>query len=289
MWIQIELNTGTDMNVSLLADNRTLAESSVQTGEPAHNLTLDTASQHLIGPGSHHLQIVASSDHTSIRLNTSITVQLMEAISGLQGQLSTTRLEAGKELQINVSVSHGAPVELKIEFKGSNGTFSHSKECPTGQTQISNISLNVEGTYMVTIIAANLVSNASLDIGYIIIITNSTLHEGMQDRDRGKGHEMKDIIKKKWAMQIEPRRHVNPFSNISLQVWSNITDTIIWSCGYCWSGWFECLKQNLIDPTSKKIAIPAAYLPPPLTLHSLSKLLQFSVMERQCRMNNASM
>lgn len=133
------------MNVSLLADNRTLAESSVQTGDPAYNLTLEIASQHLIGPGFHHLQIVASSDRTSLRLNTSIIVQLIEAVSGLQGQLSTTRLQAGKELQINVSVSRGAPMELKIEFKGSNGTFSHSRESPTGQTQISNISLNVEG------------------------------------------------------------------------------------------------------------------------------------------------
>ncbi|XP_040185090.1 polycystic kidney disease protein 1-like 2 [Rana temporaria] len=281
MWIQIELNTGTNMNVSLLADNRTLAESSVQTGDPAYNLTLEIASQHLIGPGFHHLQIVASSDRTSLRLNTSIIVQLIEAVSGLQGQLSTTRLQAGKELQIHVSVSRGAPMELKIEFKGSNGTFSHSRESPTGQTQISNISLNVEGTYTVTIIAENLVSNASLEIGHITVITNSTIHEGTH-----REKETKEFIKKNWAMQIEPRRHVNPFSNISLQVWSNITDNITWSCGSCWSGWFACLKLNIIDPTSNKIVIPAACLPPPNAAFTVQAAVVLSdgetVQDEQC-------
>nr|DBA16985.1 TPA: hypothetical protein GDO54_002506 [Pyxicephalus adspersus] len=258
LWIQIELNIGTNMNISLLANNKTLAESKVQTGDISYNLTLDTRSQNLIGPGFHHLEIVASNDHISVRLNTSITVQLIEAVSGLQAQMSTSRVEAGKELKINVSVSQGEPVDLKIEFKGSNGTFSHSSKSPTGQTQISNISINVE---------------ALED------------HRSSETRT-GKHGSTNDIIKKKWIIQIEPRRHVSPFSNLNLQVPNNISDNINWSCGSCWPEWFTCLKQNIIDPTSSQIVIPAVCLPPPNSAFTVQAAATLSegetVQDEQC-------
>ncbi|XP_068117923.1 polycystin-1-like protein 2 [Hyperolius riggenbachi] len=250
------------MNISLLAENRTLATSMVQSGETALNLTLDTASQHLIGPGVHQLHIVASNDQASIKLNSSITVRLVEAVSGLEAQLSTSTLEAGAELQVTVSVTHGTPVELKIDIRGSNETFSHSIKSQTGQEQISNITINVEGIYTVRVTASNSVSSKTLDIGQMTVVNKPTQHEETQDD--GKRQKIKvDIIKKRWRIQIEPRRHINPFSDITLQVPSNITDNITWSCGSCWLGWFACVEKNIIDPTSDKIVVPASCLPPP--------------------------
>ncbi|KAM9302054.1 polycystin-1-like protein 2 [Gastrophryne carolinensis] len=277
VWIQIDLSTAvhsldasngfmsqinnkrTNLNISLLANNRSLIEFWVQAGDTAHNLTLDAASQHHLGPGVHELQIVAFNDQNLVRLNNSITINLMEAVSGLQGELSTNTLEAGQELQMNVSVSHGEPMELKIEMRGPNETFSHTRKMATRQIQISDISINVEGTYMVTIIAANSVSKTNLNIGQLTVKNSAKYEENQKE----KNQEHKNMIKQKWIMQIEPHRHVNPFSNLTLQVPSNITDNVTWSCGACWPEWFNCVKQKIIDPTSFKIVLPSTCLPAP--------------------------
>ncbi|XP_063800339.1 polycystin-1-like protein 2 [Pseudophryne corroboree] len=263
LWVQVELSTGNNTSFLLIADNMTLSESRVKSGETSHNLTLDAAAQRLIGPGARKLQIMASNNITGVKLNASVTIQLIEAVSGLQAVMSTGTLEAGKELQINLSLSRGAPAEVKIEITGPNETVTHSRQCATQQLHIYNITIDTEGTYTVKVTAGNAVSNTSLDIGNITVMGNSTQQEETQDKHRTPGNEEEDVIKKQWTMQLKSRSHVSPFSNISLQ-WPSIPGTTVsWSCGYCWSGWYECVEQNLINTTSDKIVIPAPCLPPP--------------------------
>ncbi|XP_056382167.1 polycystic kidney disease protein 1-like 2 [Hyla sarda] len=281
LWIQVEMNTGSEMNISIIHDNMTLTETRVNPQDTPHNLTLDAASQKIIGPGVHQLQIVASSHKMSIQLNTNVTIHLIEVVSGLQAHLSANTVEAGKELQINVTVSNGIPAAVVIEITGSNDTMKHSGKCLTTQPHIYNITIGTTGVYMVTVNAGNAVSNISLHIGNVTVTENiKTENHGRLDK------EGKNVIKEKSRMHITPRRHVSPFSNITLQWPGNSIANITWTCGACWSGWFECVKQNLINITSYRTVIPASCLPPPNAAFTIRAMVTNSdedtVEDEQC-------
>lgn len=134
------------MTYVILADNMTLTESSAKEGIVPHNLTLDSASQELLGPGIHHLEIRASSNTTASMISEGIAVHLFEPVSGLQAALASHTLQLGENLEINVSVSHGAPDKLKFEVTGSNETCSHKEDGPHGEPRTYIIPMQSEGT-----------------------------------------------------------------------------------------------------------------------------------------------
>ncbi|MEE6499912.1 hypothetical protein FKM82_003634 [Ascaphus truei] len=277
LWIQVELSEGTDRDFSyyLLADNITLTGSQAK-----HNLTLNTTSQHLIGPGVHQLQIMASNNRTTSKVTGAITIHLVEPVSGLRAVLSPTTLEAGKELQINVTVAHGTPVELNFEIRGSSETFNHTRENPSGQPAVYNIPVDrkVSGNFLVTVVAGNVFSNMSLDIGNITVLSSVSQRTVNQDR-YGINDEDSKGVKGKQKIQIEPRRHVTPFTNITLRWPGTPNPNITWSCGSCWHRWFQCVEQNLINTTSDKVVIPAACLPPPNSAFTVQAAVKLSEQE----------
>ncbi|XP_069822091.1 polycystin-1-like protein 2 [Dendropsophus ebraccatus] len=262
------------MNISILHDNMTLMETRVKPQDSSHNLTLDSASQKLIGPGFHQLQIIASGHKSSIQLNTSVTIHLIEVVSNLQAHLSTNTVEAGKEVQINVTISHGVPANVMIEITGPNDTMRHPRECVTTLPHIYNITIGTEGVYMVTVIAGNSVSNTSLYIGNITVTEN--IKKEKEEKHAKLSKKGDDVIKEKIQMHIAPRRHVSPFSNITLQWPGNSTANITWTCGTCWSGWFECVKQNLININSFTTVVPATCLPPPNAAFTIRAMVTYN-------------
>ncbi|KAG8432802.1 hypothetical protein GDO86_017156, partial [Hymenochirus boettgeri] len=261
MWIQVEINTGGEVNYSLLFNNITLRQFRVTSEGAPHNLTLDNAAQQLLGPGVHILQIMAYSNRTTSIRTSNVTVHLVEPISGLWADLSTSILEVGTKLQINVSISYGAPVNFKFELIGFNETFTHLKENSLGLPTTYTIPVELEGTYLVKVVAYNSFSNMSLIIGNV-------------------------IVKRIQALRIEPARYLNPFNNVTLRWSDSIYTNISWTCGFCWPRWFECLEQNLIDTSSDKIMIPAGCLPPPNTaftvLATVSPSKEEVLQDEQC-------
>ncbi|XP_071973672.1 polycystin-1-like protein 2 isoform X2 [Engystomops pustulosus] len=280
LWIEVEMITGSEMDISILHDNVTLMETRIKPQDNLHNLTLGITSQKLIGPGIYPLQIIASNENTSTKLNTSVTIHLIEAVSGLQAHLSTNTLEAGKELQLNVTISHGVPADVMIEFTEANTTKRQSRECVTTQTHVYNITIGTAGVYMVTVIARNAVSNISLNIGTVTVTQN------IDKEKEVKREEGKDNSKEKVQMHVEPRKFISPFTNVILQWPGNGSVNITWTCGSCWSGWFECVKLNLINITSYKTVIPAACLPPPNAAFTIRVVVAYSdedtVEDEQC-------
>ncbi|KAM6380599.1 polycystin-1-like protein 3 [Pluvialis apricaria] len=177
LWIEVELNGGNGVTYIILADNVTLAESSAKEGMVLHNLTLDSASQELLGPGMHQLQIRASSNTTASEISESIAVHFIEPVSGLQAALASQTLPLGENLEINVSVSHGAPDKLKFEVIGSNETHSHKEDGPHGEPRTYIIPMRSEGTFLVKVVAMNVFSNMTLDLGFITVLPNSSHKE----------------------------------------------------------------------------------------------------------------
>uniref|UniRef100_A0A8C5N1V4 Polycystin 1 like 2/pseudo n=1 Tax=Leptobrachium leishanense TaxID=445787 RepID=A0A8C5N1V4_9ANUR len=284
LWIQVEVNTGNHLNYSLMADNVTLIELSATAGDAYHNLTLDAALQHSIGPGMHQLHIALPKNKSQSKANNTITVYLVEPISGLQAQFSDAVVAVGKELSMNVSVAQGSPLELMFEFRSSNKTFSHTREHLTAVATTYNIPVDFEGTYLVTIVAANAFYNMSLDIGNLSVTDNATQQK---EKDNGmKLEKPKDMVKLKQLIQIQPGRHVNPFTSISLRWPGIVSRNITWTCGSCWPGWFECVERNMIAPNNMVVLIPSECLPPPSTAFTIQADVKLSeedsVQDEQC-------
>ncbi|KYO37872.1 hypothetical protein Y1Q_0010314 [Alligator mississippiensis] len=169
---------GSGVTYTVLADNMTLTESTAKTGIIPHNLTLDSTSQQLLGLGIHLLAILASSNTTISEVSESLTVHLVEPISGLQASLASHTLEMGKDLEINVSVAHGVPDKLKFEVVGSSETYSHQEDYLKGEPGIYTVPIHSEGTFLVKVLAMNAFSNMSMDIGSITVSANNSLKEG---------------------------------------------------------------------------------------------------------------
>uniref|UniRef100_A0ABM5EUS9 Polycystin-1-like protein 2 n=1 Tax=Pogona vitticeps TaxID=103695 RepID=A0ABM5EUS9_9SAUR len=275
LWIQVELNGGSEVTYSVLSGNKTLLESSIKAGIVPHNLTLDSASQQLIGPGLHNLEIVASSNTTESEIAEILTIHLVQPVSGLQAELTSHSVELGEDLEITVSVRHGAPEKLKFEVIGPNDTFSHLRDCPEGEAETYRIPVEVEGTFLVKVIAMNAFSNMSTDVGTVIVSSNSSHQEDpaedkeLFDKTRGTDDQGQNKI------YIKPSRHVGPFTTVVLGWPENSNRSLYtWSCGYCWPEWAECVEQKSIRTDQREIQIPHACLPPPSSAVTVKVLVQ---------------
>ncbi|NXF29075.1 PK1L2 protein, partial [Nyctibius bracteatus] len=258
LWIQAELNGGNGVTYTILADNMTLTESSAKEGIVPHNLTLDSASQELLGPGVHQLEIRASSNTTASEISQSIAVHLIEPVSGLQAALAAHTLQLGENLEINVSVSHGAPDKLKFEVIGSNETHSHEEDGPHGEPRRYIVPVHSEGIFLVKVVAMNAFSNMSLDLGFITVLANSSHKQGNCINLTALDHKRKNKI------YIIPSRHVDPFTTVTLGWPGNNNDSsFLWACGACWPEWNECVEQQIILTNQAEVQIPPSCLPPP--------------------------
>lgn len=124
----------------------TLTESSAKEGLVPHNLTLNSASQELIGPGIHQLEIRAARNTTALEISESIAVHLIEPVSGIQAAVASHTLQLGEDLEVNVSVSRGAPEKLMFEVTGSNRSHCHKAAGPHGEPRTYSVPVPSEGT-----------------------------------------------------------------------------------------------------------------------------------------------
>uniref|UniRef100_A0A8C9MUS2 Polycystin 1 like 2/pseudo n=1 Tax=Serinus canaria TaxID=9135 RepID=A0A8C9MUS2_SERCA len=252
LWIQVQLTGGNGVTYSVLADNMTLSESSAKEGFVPHNLTLSRASQELIGPGVHQLEIRASRSTMASQISGTIAVHLIEPVSGIQAAVASHTLQLGEDLEVNVSVSHGAPEKLMFEVIGSNQSQCHKADGPRGELRAYGVPVPWEGTFVVKVVAMNDFSNMSLDLGFITVLANSSHKKGNY------------INLTEHKIYIKPSRHVDPFTAVTLG-WpdNNNNSSFLWTCGACWPAWNECVKQQIILINRSEVQIPPSCLPPP--------------------------
>uniref|UniRef100_A0A8C3E180 Polycystin 1 like 2/pseudo n=1 Tax=Corvus moneduloides TaxID=1196302 RepID=A0A8C3E180_CORMO len=259
LWIQVQLSGGNGVTYSMLADNMTLTESSAREGIVPYNLTLNSASQELLGPGIHQLEIRASRNTTVSEISESIAVHLIEPVSGIQAAVASHTLQLGEDLEVNVSVSHGAPEKLMFEVTGSNKTHCHKADGPRGELRTYSVPVPSEGTFLVKVVAMNAFSNMSLDLGFITVLANSSHRKG-----NCINLTMLVLTTQDHKIHIKPSRHVDPFTTVTLG-WpdNNNNSSFLWTCGACWPAWNECVKQQTILINQSEVQIPPSCLPPP--------------------------
>uniref|UniRef100_A0A8C0UFX7 Polycystin 1 like 2/pseudo n=1 Tax=Cyanistes caeruleus TaxID=156563 RepID=A0A8C0UFX7_CYACU len=265
LWIQVQLSGGNGVTYSIFADNMTLTESSAEEGLVPHNLTLNSASQKLIGPGMHWLEIRASGNTTASEISRSIAVHLIEPVSGIQAAVASHTLQLGEDLEVNVSVSHGAPEQLMFEVIGSNQTHCHRADSPRGELQTYSVPAPSEGTFQVKVVAMNAFSNVSLDLGFVTVLANGS-------HKKGNGINLTLLDHR---IYIKPSRHVDPFTTVTLG-WpdNNNNSSFLWTCGACWPAWNECVKQQIIQINQSKVQIPPSCLPPPKSAVTVRIMVQ---------------
>ncbi|NXM44562.1 PK1L2 protein, partial [Gymnorhina tibicen] len=259
LWIQVQLSGGNGVTYSILADNMTLTESSAKEGIVPYNLTLSSASQELIGPGIHQLEIRASGNTTASEISESIAVHLIEPVSGIQAAVASHTLQLGEDLEVNVSVSRGAPEKLMFEVIGSNQTHRHRADGPRGEPRTYGVPVRSEGTFLVKVVAMNAFSNMSLDLGFITVLANSSHKKG-----NCVNLTVLVLTTQDHKIYIKPSRHVDPFTTVTLG-WpeNNNNSRFLWTCGACWPAWNECVKQQIILINQSEVQIPPSCLPPP--------------------------
>ncbi|XP_043937521.1 polycystic kidney disease protein 1-like 2 [Protopterus annectens] len=190
--IQVEVKEGTNITYTVIAGNITLAKATSGTGTSPCNITIDHASQKLIGPGIHQLDITADNNVTASEILQKMIINLLEPVSDFHVGLKAIILEKGETLQMNVSVAHGAPLTLIFEFIGINDTISETRKYLGSEPTVYYIPVKLEGSYLVKATAANDVSRISLDVGNITVRANAS-EENAFDKC---GMEVRKAIKK---------------------------------------------------------------------------------------------
>ncbi|XP_072487409.1 polycystin-1-like protein 2 [Notamacropus eugenii] len=281
LWIQVELDGGTGVTYTVLSDNITLAESSIQEGVIPHNLTLVSTAR--LQPGVHHLEICAVSHITTSKLSRNLTVHIIEPLSGLQAFWVSDHLELGQDLLINVSVAQGSPEELTFEVTGASGNFSYVKQCLGKESRVYSIPIPEKGTFLVTVLAQNLFSNLSLTIGRVSVSAKEPVYKAtpanQEPSKMNFQRENKD--KGKSQLYIKPSRYVDPFTMVTLG-WPDYNKSLnfVWSCGSCWPQWRECVQQQLIFTDQREMLIDPFCLPPPNSAITL-RILVHGMQEEQ--------
>ncbi|XP_041077005.1 polycystic kidney disease protein 1-like 2 [Polyodon spathula] len=192
--IQVELEAGTNVTYTVLSGNSLLAKSTALRGIMPHNLTIDTTTQQHMGPGSHPLTILASNNVTAPNVTVELEVLFVEPVQGLQATLtSRDEIVLGNDLQVSVSISHGAPVELVFQFVGLSN-YTRKRELKDNQTKEFSFRTNFEGTFHVTVSASNDFSEMSLEIGSQTVIPNPGSASSVTEEPEEEEAEVKQSV-----------------------------------------------------------------------------------------------
>ncbi|XP_038662286.1 polycystic kidney disease protein 1-like 2 [Scyliorhinus canicula] len=290
LWIQLEVEEGTDVTYVILAGAVTLHTFTALRGAVPQNVTVESTAQQQIGPGIHQLTILAKNNVTTQEVSQNITVQLVEPIKDLEASVNSVVLELGNDLTINISVSCGAPIELQFEFIGPNETFSEAIENPDGKLGAYSIPMNSEGTFLIRGKAVNAFSSISFNVGNITVVANTSAltrhdmdagassHNGMSPTESVLKREADERPEKLQAKINGGQLEVaNPFSQLVLSgrksksrdLDGHSEMSFQWSCGVCWPSWDTCVQSNQIDTVHQDLTIHPSCLPPPNSFISI--------------------
>ncbi|XP_058257289.1 polycystin-1-like protein 2 [Hemibagrus wyckioides] len=144
--IQVQLSAGTNITYKIQNGITELVQSSEVRGIVPHNITIPQEALQMLGLGCHQLILLASNEVTAPDVSVPLELCLMEPVNGLQASVAPEQgLCSDSALYVNVSLDHGAPVEVLFLVSGDNDSFSETHRMLNGSLQTFRVSSKIEG------------------------------------------------------------------------------------------------------------------------------------------------
>ncbi|KAM9860546.1 polycystin-1-like protein 2 [Aulostomus maculatus] len=164
--IQVMVEAGTNVTYTIQYEEHVVANSSVDRGATAHNITLSPSAVEQLGQGCINLTLTASNNITSRSVSTELELCVLEPVEGLQAMVIAEDGECpdSTDLIIGVSLERGAPVQLFFSLAGANSTLSETRDMINGSLHAYKFTSPIEGSLKVNVRAVNTFSASDLDV-----------------------------------------------------------------------------------------------------------------------------
>lgn len=144
--------SGTNVTYKIQHGVTELANSSEVRGIVPHNITIPQKALQLLGLGCHQLTLLASNGVTAPDVSTTLELCVMEPVDGLQVSVASKQdLCSDSALYFNVSLEHGAPVDVLFLVSGDNDSFSETHHMFNGSLQMFRVSSKIEGAVNIAV------------------------------------------------------------------------------------------------------------------------------------------
>ncbi|KAK2854028.1 hypothetical protein Q5P01_006689 [Channa striata] len=164
--IQVRVDAGTNVSYTIQHNDRLVTNSSVDSGNAPHNITLSESVVEKLGHGCHNLTVTASNRVTAHTVSGDLRLCLLDPVEGLQASVISERDECPDftDLIVAVSLKKGAPVQLLFNLTGTTDTLSESRDMINGSLQTYTFSSPLEGLLKVNVRAMNAFSAFDVDV-----------------------------------------------------------------------------------------------------------------------------
>lgn len=97
--------------------------------------------------------LLASNEVTAPDVSATLELCLVEPVDGLQASVAPEQDTCSDSaLYVNVSLDHGAPVEVLFLVSGNNTSYSETHQMLNGSLQMFRVPSKIEGAVQITII-----------------------------------------------------------------------------------------------------------------------------------------
>ncbi|KAK3533669.1 hypothetical protein QTP70_024018, partial [Hemibagrus guttatus] len=155
--IQVQLSAGTNITYKIQNGITELVRSSEVRGIVPHNITIPQKALQMLGLGCHQLTLLASNGVTAPDVSVPLELCLMEPVNGLQASVAPEQdLCSDSAVYVNVSLDHGAPVEVLFLVSGDNNNFSETHHMLNGSLQTFRVSSKTGGSMQTGELSGNI-------------------------------------------------------------------------------------------------------------------------------------
>ncbi|KAK3562182.1 hypothetical protein QTP86_030184, partial [Hemibagrus guttatus] len=169
--IQVQLSAGTNITYKIQNGITELVRSSEVRGIVPHNITIPQKALQMLGLGCHQLTLLASNGVTAPDVSVPLELCLMEPVNGLQASVAPEQdLCSDSAVYVNVSLDHGAPVEVLFLVSGDNNNFSETHHMLNGSLQTFRVSSKTGGSMQVNVKAWNLFTSMEVNAGDTLLV-----------------------------------------------------------------------------------------------------------------------
>ncbi|XP_053722204.1 polycystic kidney disease protein 1-like 2 [Synchiropus splendidus] len=212
--IEVTVVAGTNVTYTVQHEGHVIANSSVDKGITAHNITLTANMMEDLGLGCKNLTLAASNKVTSRTVSKELELCVLEPVDGLQASVVAEDGECpnSSDLTVAISLEQGAPVELLFTLTGAEDSISETRDMLNGSHTFM-FSSPIKGLSTVNVRATNAISASDTDVDLEKVIRNCQIYSNSSTEDLNTAEEDVSLI-----MSADPEVVVDNSQSVTLAV-----------------------------------------------------------------------